>query len=87
MRKNLTLGKLIAELEALPPDTVVRFDFPEDKPQHPGEPDSYRGYYEDLAFESCNEPITASALLLSCKNADIQTHPTHACFIETFVVY
>lgn len=45
---HLTLGKLIAYLEAMPDkDAPVLFDFG----GCPTSPHSYRGYYEDLAFE------------------------------------
>lgn len=40
---NVTLGELIRYLELLPPDQPVDVGF--------GRPHSYRGYYEDLAFE------------------------------------
>ena len=40
---NVTLGALIRYLESLPPDQSVAEGF--------GHPHSYRGYYEDLAFE------------------------------------
>lgn len=39
---QMTLGKLIAKLESLPPKSLIeKFDAPH----------SYRGYYSDLAFE------------------------------------
>lgn len=37
------LSELIEFLEQLPKDHIVRYGF--------GEPDSYRGYYEDVAFK------------------------------------
>lgn len=39
---QMTLGKLIARLNELPPSTLV---------EALGTPHSYRGYYSDLAFE------------------------------------
>lgn len=41
--RHLTLGELIERLEAEDPAKVVRQGF--------ANPDSYRGYYHDLAFE------------------------------------
>lgn len=53
-QRYLTLGKLIAQLETLPPrskvDSLVS-------------PHSYRGYYRDLAFETVPKRMTAGRLL------------------------
>ena len=49
-----TLGNLIAALEAAPPDATVPFGF--------NEPHSYRGYYEDLAFEPAENVRVADML-------------------------
>lgn len=51
---QMTLGKLIAALEALPPDRRI---------QGIGEPMSYRGYYSDLAFEPDFNPRPIADLL------------------------
>jgi hypothetical protein len=55
---QMTLGKLIALLETLPPERVVR---------GLGEPDSYRGYYSDLAFEPEDHEVSVAALLAKCR--------------------
>lgn len=57
---HLTLGKLIDGLREAPSDMSVRFDFPDTAP---GLADSYRGYYEDLAFEPVTEPRTVEQVL------------------------
>lgn len=57
---QITLGKLIEALEAMPPDAqVANLDN-----EH-----SYRGYYEDLAFERLDGTRPASDLLADCKAA------------------
>ena len=65
MNYHLTLGKLIDRLEAEDPDTIVRLSHG----GYPGTPNSYRGYYDDLAFEPSNEPITAIDFLGVCQTA------------------
>ncbi|MBW8077273.1 MAG: hypothetical protein GJU76_04175 [Gallionella sp.] len=55
---QMTLGKLIAALEAIPPDAQVT---------SLGHPHSYRGYYSDLAFEPQGAPIRADEFLAICK--------------------
>ena len=57
---QLTLGKMIAALEALPPDTEIA---------GLGEAHSYRGYYSDLAFKPQAEPVMAGDLLAQCRAA------------------
>jgi hypothetical protein len=58
---QMTLGKLIERLEAMPPETPI---------VGLGDCDSYRGYYSDLAFEPTgNSETTATALLDKCKGA------------------
>lgn len=57
---QLTLGKLIAALEKMAPESLVRGLV---------NPHSYRGYYSDLAFEPQAESVTAAALLADCRNA------------------
>lgn len=55
---QMTLGKLIAALEAMPPDAEVDgIKFPH----------SYRGYYSDLAFEPNSTRIRAADALAMCK--------------------
>jgi hypothetical protein len=51
---QMTLGKLIDALAAVPPETEL---------QGFGEPHSYRGYYDDLAFEKMGEKTTAGKAL------------------------
>ena len=57
---QMTLGKLIDALEAMPDDTSVA---------NLREPDSYRGYYSDLYFERHDGTRPASELLAECKAA------------------
>ena len=57
----MTLGKLIAALKAVPnQDGVVPWGF--------GEPDSYRGYYEDVAFEPASN-VTIAGMLRHAESA------------------
>jgi hypothetical protein len=57
---QMTLGKLIDALAALPQDTQV---------ERLGDEHSYRGYYSDLAFERFEGTIPASELLATCRRA------------------
>ena len=57
---QMTLGKLIAALEAMPEGAEV----PNIKNAH-----SYRGYYDDLAFEHGEGMRPAADLLAECKAA------------------
>lgn len=57
---QLTLGKLIEALEAMPGNAVVA---------NLREPGSYRGYYSDLYFERQEGTRQASDLLADCKAA------------------
>lgn len=59
-KEQMTLGKLIAALEALPAGATV---------QYIGEPHSYRGYYCDLAFELGTGQRLAADLLNECVGA------------------
>ncbi len=54
---QLTLGKLIEALEAMPADAQVA---------NLREPGSYRGYYEDLYFEIVDGTRSAADLLAEC---------------------
>ena len=56
---QMTLGKLIAALESMPPDSHV---------DGIDSPHSYRGYYSDLAFEPRHEKTTVSELLQTCRD-------------------
>lgn len=56
----MTLGQLIEKLEKAPQDRVVRFGF--------GAPMSYRGYYEDVAFEPA-ENVTVASMLAHARSA------------------
>lgn len=60
---QLTLGKLIVELEKMPTETTL---------PNLADPHSYRGYYEDLAFELWDGTTTAGELLDVCKDAMYQ---------------
>lgn len=57
---QMTLGKLIAALEALPKETQVA---------NLCSAHSYRGYYSDLAFERKTDTREAGELLTECRNA------------------
>jgi hypothetical protein len=57
---QLTLGGLIAALEAMPEDAPVA---------NLHSPDSYRGYYCDLYFERGDGTRSAGALLADCRAA------------------
>lgn len=58
---QMTLGKMIESLEAMPEDARVAML----QNAH-----SYRGYYSDLAFEPVeDETCLASALLAECRDA------------------
>lgn len=57
---QMTLGKLIKQLETMPADSIV---------ESIGSPHSYRGYYSDLAFERVSGVVTIKDLLASCKSA------------------
>lgn len=57
---QLTLGGLIAALEAMPPDAPVA---------NLSEAHSYRGYYCDLAFEQSGGARPAADLLADCRAA------------------
>ena len=48
---HLTLGGLITDLEKAPRDLRVMVELPENRSCMLGDGMSYRGYYEDLAFE------------------------------------
>jgi DNA/RNA-binding domain of Phe-tRNA-synthetase-like protein len=63
---QLNLGELIAALQRLDQNKEVRIDFAAD---YPGEVDSYRGYYEDLAIEFSQVKCTVGGLLQRLKNA------------------
>ena len=57
---QMTLGKLIAALEAMPNGAYVA---------NLNNPHSYRGYYSDLAFEKSDGTRPAADLLVECKKA------------------
>lgn len=57
---QMTLGKMIATLEAMPIDALV---------SNLNNAHSYRGYYEDLAFEHEVGTRKAADLLAECKEA------------------
>lgn len=58
-RSQMTLGSLIALLRTLPADRLVK---------GLGGPDSYRGYYSDLAFAPTEETRTVGDLLLDAES-------------------
>ena len=53
---QMTFGELIERLGQLPPDTPIAA----------GDPDSYRGYYSDVALDPTEES-TAGELLVECR--------------------
>lgn len=57
---GLTLGGLIDLLDTLDPEALVT---------GLGELHSYRGFYEDLAFEPSTRFVTVHELLLECRSA------------------
>lgn len=59
-QSQMTLGALIAALEAMPPDADVANIY---------DPHSYRGYYCDLEFERAEGTRKASDLLVECRAA------------------
>lgn len=63
---HLTLGALHAALQEANPDALVLLDGGDTSPS---DPDSYRGYYSDLAFE-CVQPLRkVSELLVDVSDA------------------
>jgi len=58
--RYLTLGGIIAALEAEDPARILPYGF--------NEPHSYRGHYEELAFEPA-ENITVGEMLAACRSA------------------
>ena len=62
---NLTLGELILALEARDPDLVVPIGF--------NHPHSYRGYYEQLAFEPATN-VTVREMLDAARSALGETY-------------
>lgn len=62
---NMTLGDLIKRLEKADPNKPIALGF--------GHPHSYRGYYEDLAFEPVRN-TTVGAMLACAKEAMGKTY-------------
>lgn len=65
----MTLGKLLNQLSKADPNVLVQYK----DGKAPGEPHSYRGYYEDLAFQDQNE-ITVAELIAVLKGCDGKTY-------------
>ncbi len=63
---HVTLGEMIDKLEGLPQDAPITFDF---NSEYVGHGYSYRGYYEDFALDSKEEPRSVGHLLSVCKGA------------------
>ena len=61
---NIRLGDLIAELESAPQHLPCVVDG-----GYVGEPMSYRGYYEDMAFDTSAEPRTVADVLADARAA------------------
>lgn len=66
---QMTLGRLISELENQPMSQQI---------ESIGEPHSYRGYYDDLAFEKVDGTTTVAILLTLLKTE---------CLGQTFTGY
>ena len=62
-KHHLTLGRLIAALDAVPGETVVQFS----DGSAPGKPESYRGYYSDISLPPETRLVTAANLLAQCR--------------------
>lgn len=62
---QLTLGALIEKLKELPADMPIVTS----TGHNPGSFMSYRGYYEDLSFDSGEEPVTVGAFLERAQEA------------------
>lgn len=62
---HVTLGELLAELEDADDDTHVEFS----DGAAPVEPHSYRGYYQDLAFDGGSYPVTVAAFRETVEHA------------------
>lgn len=67
---HLTLGALTMKLEALPTEMPVEFD--DGSPV--GEEQSYRGYYDDLAFARGPKSSLVTDVLEACRRAASQTY-------------
>ena len=59
---QMTLGKLIERLEAMPPETMI---------EGICKPHSYRGYYSDLAFER-GEKVTSANAVEMCRGCMVK---------------
>lgn len=64
----MTLGQLIEKLKKLHPNTIIKLGS-----GYPGDFDSYRGYYSELALMPSSTPKTAGELLKQCRSALRQT--------------
>jgi len=64
---QLTLNDAIIKLTGLNTDLPVIFDF--DNNYGPSSPDSYRGYYSDLAFEPVSQTVPVSQFMAMCQEA------------------
>ena len=66
---HLTLGDLIGALAKYEDDGLGGIPVRYEDGETPGEPMSYRGYYEDLAFDDANETVTVSTFLAKARAA------------------
>lgn len=72
--QTISLGELIRQLERLPAETILHFDF---SYLRPGEFYSYRGYYDHLAMDFIDDAHDTKAgpfLALCRKQIDSQHH-------------
>lgn len=69
-RGHMTLGHLIDVLALLPPDMTIVTD----QGSSLGNPNSYRGYYEQLSFIPIERPRLVSDVLMEARAADGETY-------------
>lgn len=63
MFDNMKLGELLEFLKDVSPTRLIKFD----NGDSPSRPHSYRGYYEQLAFERNVVPMTVGGFLEMCQ--------------------
>lgn len=69
--ETMTLGELIDAFESIPKDADVYFDFAD---LYPGEFDSYRGFYNQLALSWSEYPCTVETFMTRLHSADGNTY-------------
>lgn len=71
-RYQMTLGKLLDILKCSDPSLPVIFGGADTGV--PGDEDSYRGYYSDLAFDASGQDVTVESLKERCEKALGETY-------------